>query len=29
MIANIVGLLLMLAVLIVMPTGLFGTEDRA
>jgi branched-chain amino acid transport system permease protein len=28
-IANIVGLLLMLAVLIVMPNGLFGARERA
>ena len=28
-IADIVGLLLMLAVLIVRPTGLFGSRDRA
>ncbi len=28
-IADIVGLLLMLAVLVVRPTGLFGTRDRA
>jgi branched-chain amino acid transport system permease protein len=27
--ANIVGLLLMLAVLIVKPTGLFGAKERA